>query len=33
MSTEKEIVVCHILNSLLPSGAETMLVNSSKRME
>lgn len=30
MSTEKEIVVCHILNSLLPSGAETMLVNSSK---
>ncbi len=30
MNTEKKIVVCHILNSLLPSGAETMLVNSSK---
>jgi len=24
----KKLVVCHILNELLPSGAETMLVNS-----
>lgn len=29
-SQNKKLVVCHILNELLPSGAETMLVNSAK---